>query len=86
MYRKLLWWVYTHMEYEKLVYKLGSLHSLLREVADAGLFQGEHTIVYSGIDGVQQTLHVYIDGTDLQMSQTPGNLGLSFSAGLSPLD
>jgi hypothetical protein len=67
------------MEYEKLVYKLGSLHSLLREIADAGLYQGEHTIVYSGRDGAQQTLHVYIDGTDLQMGHTPGSSGFNLS-------
>ena len=67
------------MEFGKLVYKLGSLHSLLREVADAGLYQGEHTIVYAGRDGTEQTLHVYIDGTDLQMSNTPGNAGMNIS-------
>ena len=68
------------MEYDKLIYKLGSLHSLLRELEEANLFQGEHTISYAGLDGTEQTLHVYIDGTDLQMSQTPGNqTGLSFS-------
>ena len=68
------------MEYDKLIYKLGSLHSLLREIESARLYQGEHTISYSGLDGTQQTVHVYIDGTDLQMSQTPGNqTGLSFS-------
>ncbi|MBI1278665.1 MAG: hypothetical protein GC179_11115 [Anaerolineaceae bacterium] len=68
------------MDYNNLVYKLGSLHSLLREIEAAGLFQGEHTIVYSGADGAQQTLHVYIDGTDLQMTQTTGNrTGLNFS-------
>jgi hypothetical protein len=71
------------MEYEKLVYKLGSLHSLLREVADAGLYQGEHTIVYSGSDGAQQTLHVYIDGTDLQMSHSPGSSGFNMSVNAS---
>jgi hypothetical protein len=72
------------MEYDKLVYKLGSLHSLLRELEAGGLHQGEHTISYRGLDGVEQTVHVYIDGTDLQMSRTPGNLtGLSFSAGIN---
>ncbi len=68
------------MDYNTLVYKLGSLHSLLREIEAAGLYQGERTIVYSGADGTQQTLHVYIDGTDFQMCQTPGNrTGFSFS-------
>jgi hypothetical protein len=67
------------MNYDKLVYKLGSLHSLLRELESAGMFQGEHTIAYSNADGVQQTVHVYIEGTDLQMSSTDGNPGLSVS-------
>ena len=75
------------MEYDKLVFKLGSLHSLLRELESADLFQGEHTISYRGLDGVEQTVHVYIDGTDLQMSRTPGNLtGLSFSTNLDRED
>ncbi len=69
------------MDYNKLVYKLGSLHGILREIEAEGLFQGEHTIVYSGADGTQQTLHVYIDGTELQMSQTSGSpSGLNFSS------
>jgi hypothetical protein len=67
------------MEYDRLVYKLGSLHSLLRELEAAGLYQGEHTIDYSSEDGTQQTLHIYIDGTDLQMSNSPGNVGLHLS-------
>ncbi len=67
------------MDYNKLVYKLGSLHSLLQELNEAGLYQGEHTIVYSA-KGVTKTLHVYIDGSDLQMSETPTNPGLHFSA------
>jgi hypothetical protein len=65
--------------YDKLIYKLGSLHSLLRELEAAGLHQGEHTISYSGVDGTQQTLHVYVDGTDLQMSQTPGTWGIDLT-------
>ena len=72
------------MDYNNLVYKLGSIHSLLREIEAAGLYQGEHTIVYSGADGTQQTMHVYIDGTDLQMSQTSGNrTGFSMSGSSS---
>ncbi len=58
------------MDYDTLIYKLGSLHSLLVELADAGQYQGEHTVVYQAGD-TQRTLHVYIDGTDLQMSDTP---------------
>jgi hypothetical protein len=58
-----------------LVQKLGSLHSLLRELATEERFQGEHTIAYTSADGVQQTVHVHIDGTDLQMSHTPGGFG-----------
>ncbi len=61
------------MDYNQLVYKLGSLHSLLRELEAAQEFQGEHTIAYSAPDGTQQTLHVHIDGTHFQMSDTPGN-------------
>jgi len=68
------------MDYNTLVYKLGSLHSMLREIEAAGLYQGEHTIVYSGADGTRHTLHIYIDGTELQMSPTTGNkTGLNFS-------
>jgi hypothetical protein len=71
------------MDYNTLIYKLGSLHSLLREFEAAGLYQGEHTIVYSAADGTQQTLHVYIDGTELQMGPTAGNqTGLNFSNSL----
>jgi hypothetical protein len=72
--------------YEKLIHKLGSLHSLLRELESAELYQGEHTIVYSSVDGTRQMLHVYIDGTDLQLSNTPlpkGDDGLSFSLGVT---
>ena len=75
------------MNYEKLVYKLGSLHSLLRELDEAGLFQGEHTIAYANHDGTQQTIHVYIEGTELQMSNTPGiPSGFSFSTDVPPED
>ena len=63
------------MEYEKLVYKLGSLHTLLRELQIAGLFQGEHTIAYNA-NGVQCTIHVHIDGTELQMFDTDLKSGL----------
>lgn len=74
------------MDYNMLVYKIGSLHSLLRELAAADTFQGEHTIAYTGRDGVSQTVHVYIDGTDLQMSETPGSGGLNLSIDLSQED
>lgn len=67
------------MEFDKLVYKLGSLHSLLRELEAADLYQGEHTIAYTGADGTKQTLHIYIDGTDLQMSNTPSSFGFNMS-------
>jgi hypothetical protein len=60
------------MEYDKVVYKLGSLYSMLRELEANGLYQGEHTIVYSGPDGEQRTVHVYIDGTEVQMCDTAG--------------
>ena len=71
------------MEYETLVYKLGSLHSLLRDLGRAELFQGEHTIAYTGGDGAQRTLHIYIDGTDLQMSDSPIAPDLPFSLDIS---
>jgi hypothetical protein len=67
--------------YETLVYKVGSLYSLLAELEQRGLYQGELTIAYSA-HGVEKTLHVYIDGTDMQISDSPGNPGLSFSAGI----
>lgn len=70
------------MDYETLIYKLGSLHTLLRELGEAGLYQGEHTIAYNSASA-DRTLHVYIDGTDLQMSESPmsGEWGFSTSAG-----
>jgi hypothetical protein len=71
-------------DFNTLVYKLGSLHSMLRELESAGLYQGEHTIHYTGPDGSRHTLHIYIDGTELEMSRTPGgHPGLSFSTGLA---
>lgn len=70
------------MEYETLVYKLGALHSLLRDLEAAGLYQGEHTIAYTGQDGTKQTVHVFIDGTELQIFNTPGlPAGFDFSLG-----
>lgn len=74
------------MEYAVLVQKLGSLHSLLRELASAELYQGEHTIAYTSADGVQQTIHVHIEGTDLQMSNTPGGFGLGLTVNVFPED
>ena len=64
--------------YARLVYKLGSLHSLLTECAREGLYQGEHTISYNA-GGVSRTLHVYIEGTNIEMSETPGSAGLRFN-------
>ena len=69
------------MDYETLIYKLGSLHTLLRELGEAGLYQGEHTIAYSA-GNVDRTIHVYIDGTDLQMSDTPMSNNWQFSTGV----
>ncbi len=71
------------MDYAELIRKLGSLHSLLRELEQAGMYQGEHTIAYKGLDGTQQTVHVYIDGTDLQMSHTAARPGFSMSTDIS---
>lgn len=73
-------------QFSTLVFRLGSLHSLLRELENAGLHQGEQTISFTGADGMRQTLHVYIDGTDLQMSSTPftpGSLDLSVDSFVS---
>ena len=75
------------IDFNTLVYKLGSLHSLLRDLEAAGLYQGEHTVVYSGADGTQQTVHVYVDGTDLQMYSTAGNeSGLSVNGEVTDND
>ncbi len=71
------------MDYAELVRKLGSLHGLLRELEKDGLYQGEHTIAFKALDGTQQLVHIYIDGTELQMCQTPGHSGLNFSSGIS---
>lgn len=67
------------MDYPTLIRKLGSLHSALDELARKGDFQGEHTIVYTGADGTQRTVHVYIDGTELQMTDSPPTSALRFS-------
>jgi hypothetical protein len=72
------------MDYPTLVRKLGSLHSLLRELEREGVYQGEHTIIYSDSHGEERTLHVYIDGAELQMTETPNTTGLHFSTGVAP--
>ncbi|WP_119066741.1 hypothetical protein [Aggregatilinea lenta] len=74
------------MVYETLVYKLGSLHGLLCELADEELYQGEHTIAYTGRDGIQRTLHAYIEGTDFQMTETPVTSDLHLFSEVFPLD
>jgi hypothetical protein len=74
------------MEYATLIRKLGSLHSLLRELDHTHEFQGEHTIAYSSADGVERTLHIYIDGTELQMFDSPPSPGLRLSAQFSSED
>lgn len=73
------------MDFETLVYKLGSLHSLLRQLEAANLYQGEHTIAYTSNDGTRQTLHVHIDGTELQIFNTsdlPAGFNFSLDASL----
>jgi hypothetical protein len=74
------------MEYEQVVYKLGSLYSMLRELEAAGLYQGEHTIAYADASGVQRTVHIYIDGTEIQMCDTSDTSDLSFSVDVSSDD
>jgi hypothetical protein len=72
------------MEYALLIQKLGSLHSLLRELESARLYQGEHTITYASADGVERTLHIYIDGTEFQMSASDPTDDFRLSSGVSP--
>ena len=72
------------MDYATLVRKLGSLHSLLRELQHEGMFQGEHTIVFNDARGEERTLHIYIDGAELQMTEAPNSTGLHFSTGAAP--
>jgi len=67
--------------YDKLVYKVGSLYSLLTELEAHGLYQGEFTVAVNA-GGSERTLHVYIDGTEMQLSDAPGSPGLRFSADL----
>jgi len=67
------------VDYATLVRKLGSLHSLLRELQQNGLYQGEHTIIYNDMNGDERVLHIYIDGAELQMSEGPNTTGLHFS-------
>lgn len=58
------------IDYETLIYRLGSLYVALL-TAD-GAYDGERSIAVKAMDGSQRTVYVYIDGTDLQMSETPG--------------
>jgi hypothetical protein len=74
------------MEYDKVIYKLGSLYSMLRELEAAGLYQGEHTIAYADANGVQRTVHVYIDGTEIQMCDTADATDWRFSVDVSSDD
>ena len=74
------------MEYDKVIYKLGSLYSMLRNLEAEGLYQGEHTIAYADANGVQRTVHVYIDGTQIQMCDSTGSADLSFSVNASSGD
>ena len=71
------------MEYEQVIYKLGSLYSMLRELEAAGLYQGEHTIAYADANGVRRTVHVYIEGTEIQMCDTAETSDWSFSVDTS---
>jgi hypothetical protein len=71
------------MDYNLLVYKLGSIYSLLRELEAANAFQGEHTIAFTGADGAEHTVHVYIDGTSLEMEHSNGSAGFSSSSSIS---
>lgn len=69
--------------YEKLIYKVGSLYSLLRELQETNQFQGEMSILYNR-DGIETTIYVYIDGTDFQITDTPGgSSGMSFSTSVT---
>jgi hypothetical protein len=72
------------MDYATLVRKLGSLHSLLYDMQQDGVHQGEHTIIYSDRNGDERTLHVYIDGTELQMADAPSSAGLHISTSIPP--
>jgi hypothetical protein len=72
------------VDYATLVRKLGSLHSLLRELQREGVYQGEHTIIYNDLAGEERTLHVYIDGAELQMCESSGSSGLHFSTNITP--
>lgn len=70
------------MAYEKLVHKIGSLHRLLRELAEDNQYQGEHAITYTDAEGAAETLYIHIDGTEFQMYAAPdsGNLRLHVGA------
>ncbi|NDJ77617.1 MAG: hypothetical protein GYB65_15305 [Chloroflexi bacterium] len=71
------------MQYGHVVYQLGKFYRMLRELEAAGMYQGEHTIAYTADDGSQSTIHVYIDGTEVQMCDTPGSASLGFSVDVS---
>lgn len=72
------------MEYAQLISRLGSLHSLLRELESSQIYQGEHTIAYAGADGVERTVHIYIDGTELQMSDSDPSDDFRLSSSVAP--
>lgn len=59
------------MDYGKLVAKVGALYSILSDIEKMGLYQGEHTVVYTGVDGQERAIHIYVDGTEFQMFDTP---------------
>ncbi len=72
------------MDYGKLVAKVGALYSVLSELEKTGLYQGEHTVVFTGVDGAERTLHIYVDGTEFQMFDSPSSSSLHLSNRVQP--
>jgi len=69
-------------DFSELIFRVGQLYSRLASNAARGVYQGEFTVSYKGAAG-EKTLYVYVDGTDFQLSDAPGHVGLSLSVGFN---
>lgn len=67
------------IDYNYFTYKMGQLYTLLRNCQALGLYQGEHTITWANDKGESKTVHLYIDGTSLEMEDSDEDTGLSLS-------
>lgn len=63
------------MNYERLIYKIGSLYSELCEIH--GAYDGEHTINFVGRDGKARLIKVHIDGDSIEFIGISGDSTLT---------